>query len=494
MKRLALALVVCVLLPVSAQAAISRVGSCAAQATSCTFSVAPSAGDVIFVFAHRDNADNNPPTIPSTHYWAAVQNTAGANANGATLVLRISNGTETTTDTWNGMFPATSVAAVIYRGAEAVAPAGQYSGDGSTGTGIVYDALTPMVTDGSSWVVGFGAHKTATNVGTAPSGMALVTSATDIAVSDTNAGTASYAGGTVTVNASSGWRSYTVELKAPIAAESATKLNVDNFLHLNVAGTTFTVTNLANGNDGVDDPPTCTPATPPTGETIGTHFQALPNIVHVRSPSTDYATSTTTKAVDVVADFTSCEYDGLWSNRKRGAMSVAGWVKFGAADEGSSGNLFDMWRVENADGSFCVMQLQNGNFNGNGTGYGINIEADTQGTGTPNHSALITLTPGSTYWVSLYCNYQTGEAKLAAYTTAGAQVGTTATATLFGGSSNGSYIEAFKWGNQEVGTAANPTNSFEDILVDYTTAAFPLGPTAGAAGGTVTRMLLGVGQ
>lgn len=498
-KRLALALIVCVLLPASAQAAISRVGSCTANTgtpASCTFSVAPSAGDAIVVMAYRAG-NTAQPTIPST--YALLENVVGASVNSAVLGVRISDGTETSTGT--GWTNATGIAASIYRGG-IPAPIGIYASSVGASTSISYSAISMTDTSGNAWVVGFAGHRTATNVNQAPSGMTLVSGTAsgtgNVAVSDTNAGVSSWAGGTVTVSASSGWYAYSVEI-LPLPTEAAGKLYVDNYLHMNVAdanGTQLTPTILGNGNDGLEDPATCyvlnSPTTPTPSYTVSAHFQSALSTIHVRSPSTDYATSSTTKSVSIAIANTECRWEGLWSTRKRGGVTVAGWVAF-PADVGVNGNIFDLWRLTTVDGNYCVMQLNDGNYNGNATGYGITAEVDADNNGTPEKIGLLTLSASTTYWVAIYCNWQSGVVKVAAYDTGGAQVGSTISGSIFLQSANGPYVDDIRIGNAEIGSSPHPTIKFEDIVVDYT-GKFPFAPSSGAGSSTATRMLLGVGQ
>jgi hypothetical protein len=492
-KRLVIALIA-LLCAVPASAAISRVGSCAAQATSCTFSVAPSAGDAIVVFAHKDGATTNPlpPTTALTSPAATVALYAtlakgGANVNAAILGVRISDGTETTTGTWSG---ATSIAAVIYRGAN-VAPMGNSSSGGASSATLSYGTFTLDKTNGTSWVVGFAAHVSATNVTAAPTNMTLVASATDIVVSDTNAAVSAWTTQTTGVNASAGWRTYTIELLAQ-TGEDTTKLYVDDYVHMNVVDANTTAlsnTVMASGTNGADTTYATfsnnvadVPPAGPVGFQVNNHFINAPAPVRVRSTVTDFAIGSTTRGMyyDNSVHFTSVQSTGLFS-RRRGAVVVSGYITLGAPNDGVSSDLYDLVRVDTADGPFCVMQLTNGD---GGTGYHLRIESNPGG--TTRQSANITPTPTSTYWYSLSCNYQAQTAKLALYNTSGVQVGSTVTGSLAYTSteiSNGAYIDIVKWGNLETKTDAGSTNKFEHLLIDYSAALFPLGPAVTGGGG-----------
>jgi hypothetical protein len=191
--------------------AISRISAHSAQANSVAITT-PTIGDVIVVFAHRDGS-TTAPTL-ATGYTSAES--SGANTNSAIVAWKISDGTETTSGTWTN---ATSVAVGIYRGVDPNIPIAwnisALAAGGAASTSMAYNTFTLFRTDGTSWVVGFGAHRTATDVGTnAPTGMASRSSATDIAIFDTGTAVSSWSTNSATVNANSGWRTYTLELIA----------------------------------------------------------------------------------------------------------------------------------------------------------------------------------------------------------------------------------------------------------------------------------------
>lgn len=493
---------------VPADAAISRIGSCAAQAATCTFSVAPTAGDTIIVFAHRDGS-TTAPTIPTASLTSpaatvstyALLSTGSGNTNSARVGVRISDGTETTTGSWTN---ATSIAAVIYRGAN-VAPFGNFATGGAASTSIAYNTFTLDVTTGSSWVVGFAAHRTATNVTSAPTNMTLVTSATDIVVSDTNAGVSSWSTQSSTVNASSGWRSFTVELLAQ-TGEGTDKLYVDDYLNMNTVDaspTALTGTIMNNGVQGAESGGTwncyndnLNAIDSNADWNINATQWSAPATVRVRSTSTDYAvgsTSRTLRFLHTTLNFHDCRIENLAATRHRGAVTVAGWVQFGPTNAGASGNLLDYWRVQTVDGNFCVFQLNNGD---GGTGYHIRIESNPAG--TTRQGSNITPTPATRYWVVLRCNFQAATSSLAIYDTGGTQVGSTVSGNLQytpSDMANGAYVDQIWIGNAETQTNAATTTIFEHILFDYSAATFPLGPTVtgGGASTVCTRSLRGFG-
>jgi hypothetical protein len=186
--------------------AISRISSAAAQTSSATITT-PTAGDVILVFAHRDGS-TTAPTLPAG-YTTII--TGNSNTNSERVGFKYSDGTETTSGTWTN---ATSVAVGVYRGCDPQVPYGAVLDNGGASTTPATSTLTMQAADGTSWVVAFAAHRTATNLNQSLANLTLVTSATDIGISDSNAGVSSYTGGSITVNANSGWRTATLELVA----------------------------------------------------------------------------------------------------------------------------------------------------------------------------------------------------------------------------------------------------------------------------------------
>jgi hypothetical protein len=436
-------LLLALLWAVPADAAISRIGSCAAQTTSCTFSVAPSAGDAIIVFAHRDGS-TTAPGIPTTSLssptatvstYATLAN-AGANTNSARIGVRISDGTETTTGTWTN---ATSIAAIIYRGAN-VAPFGQFAAGGAASTTLSYTGFTLDVTTGTSWVVAFGAHRSGdtTVASTAVTGFTNVANATDIVAMDTNAGVSSYTTKTQSVGGtSSGWRTYAIELLAQ-TGEDTTKLYVDDYLNMNTVDaspTALTGTIMNNGVQGAESGGTWNCYNDNLNSidsnadwNINATQWSAPATIRVRSTSTDYAvgsTSRTLRFLHTTLNFHDCRIENLAATRHRGAVTVAGWVQFGPTNAGASGNLLDYWRVQTVDGNFCVFQLNNGD---GGAGYHIRIESNPAG--TTRQGSNITPTPATRYWVVLRCNFQAATSSLAIYDTGGTQVGSTVSGNL----------------------------------------------------------------
>lgn len=181
-------------------------------------------GDLIIARAFRDG-NNTAPTIPAGQNWTTINNAAGANSNGAAIAYKIATSTSEATGTWTS---ATRLDVGVWRGFTGI---GGSAVDGAASTTVNYPTLTMSVGTGTSWVAGFGAHRSVnTTLENAPTGMTnrlTAASGTDEgAIHDTNGGVSSWSGTTVSVGGtSSGWRAHTVELIAAtgytIAADSA---------------------------------------------------------------------------------------------------------------------------------------------------------------------------------------------------------------------------------------------------------------------------------
>jgi len=195
---------------------ISRVQNVSANASSATLS-STTANDLIVVFAYN-NASTTAPTLVSGYTSLDTQGPGGS-ANGCRLAYKLSGGGETTTGTWT---TATNVVAHVYRG-QITSGAGGANGIGflaaATGNSAIFSwtGTTLGVTDGSSWVAGFGGAKSATaGVNGNSTGGTVLTNATAqtiITGKDTNAGVASFSTTTLTFTTSSRWITEAVEIK-----------------------------------------------------------------------------------------------------------------------------------------------------------------------------------------------------------------------------------------------------------------------------------------
>lgn len=187
--------------------AISRVGAVAAANTSLTPSTG-SIGDIFIAFAFRSTAATV-PTVPTG--WRTITSGSGNTCAGV-IAYQFCSSTGGSSGTWTG---ATDLAIVRYRGVYGI---GGSASNNATGTSISYPALTLVQASSTSWAVGFGGHRTATNVGSvAPTGMSAITggnlgASSIIGSFDTNGTITSWTAQSATVNASSGHESFTLEL------------------------------------------------------------------------------------------------------------------------------------------------------------------------------------------------------------------------------------------------------------------------------------------
>lgn len=189
--------------------AISFVGAQGNTGTTVTIPTHQS-GDLILLFAYKDGsatAITTPTAGGTVPTWISI-NFGGSSSNSTNFRYAVATGSNTTSGTWT---TATEIFCLVYRGTKAI---GASAAANNTTNVISYPALTLNRTDGTSWVVGVAGHRSATNVEQAPSGMTnRVSSGTEAAGHDTNGTASSWSAQTVTVNASSGWRSVTVELR-----------------------------------------------------------------------------------------------------------------------------------------------------------------------------------------------------------------------------------------------------------------------------------------
>jgi len=187
--------------------AVTYVSSASAAATTVAMPT-HQLGDLIIAFAYRDG-NATAPALPAG--WTNINN-SGANTNSARLAYKFALSGAETTGTWTN---ATGIVVQVYRGTGGV---GASAVGGASSATITYPALTLQRTDGTSWVARFAGHRTATNMTTnTPAGYTQRTGvATEVQGSDTNAAVgANPATGTQAVNATSGYRAYTLEIKGP---------------------------------------------------------------------------------------------------------------------------------------------------------------------------------------------------------------------------------------------------------------------------------------
>lgn len=189
--------------------AITRIGSAAGAGNTLTMP-AHQAGDLLLMFAYRDGS-TTPPVLRDG--WTNVLN-GGTATNSCRIAYKIAESSSEIADSWG---TASSLICVVYR-ADGTIGVGASARSSSASTTISYPALTLNNTDGTSWVVGFGGHRSIdTAVETPPTGMVNLVSVLDgtdeAAGHDTNGPVSSWSLQTVSVGGtSSGWNGATVEI------------------------------------------------------------------------------------------------------------------------------------------------------------------------------------------------------------------------------------------------------------------------------------------
>ena len=204
-----------------AEAGLRFIDGGAVNAESFTTMPAHQSGDILIIFAHRDNNTSAPP-VPSG--WSTWGTGSGANGNSSVGGYLIATSSSESSGTWAG---ATNLVCHVYRGQRTTSPIGGSADNGGSGTGITYPALTMTDTGGTSLVLGFAGHREInTKLETPPTGMVNRTnlvSIAEIAGHDTDSPVTSWpatlvpAGGTI-----AGWRARTLEIRAASSSSDST--------------------------------------------------------------------------------------------------------------------------------------------------------------------------------------------------------------------------------------------------------------------------------
>lgn len=187
---------------------ITRISS--ATGTNSLTMPSHAAGDLLLMFAYRDGS-TTAPALPAG--WTDLNN-GGTATNSCRIAYKIAASGSEVSGTWTN---ATSLICLVYR-SDGIIGVGGVARSSAASTTVSYPALTMVNTEGTSWVAGFGAHRSVnTNVQNAPTGMTNITSVLDAtdeaAAHDTNGPVSSWSLTTVSVGGtSSGWIGATVEI------------------------------------------------------------------------------------------------------------------------------------------------------------------------------------------------------------------------------------------------------------------------------------------
>ncbi len=489
MKRLILILGL-LLFAVPAHAVISNVNAsvgCTAVAATCT-SGAPAVGDLLIFYAYRSGS-TTAPTTPTG--WTRIDSGVGANTNAQAVFCLVAPSTSTVSPSATN---ATDVVLIAFRGTAAqdtlhCKQVGIGTGSaigGASSNSIAYNTITMVRTNTSSWVVGCAGHRTASDVSTAPAGMTNISSAgvgPMAACHSTNGAVASWGTASVTVNQTSGWRSFVFEIVAP-CGDSVTGMCADDYVDMNTStpGTALTTTIMNNGTVTASTDRTwiMDPSSPPGGMTVGAHKQNRLVPVTVGAAQNSFATGSASQSISYANTSNLTSVDLQFAAGNATQVTVSGWLVMGPTCISLVDNLFDLVRVDGQIGNITAVLQMN---NLVGAACILNIESVISG--SPNHSAGITVTgAGQTVWYTMAVDMiasttntcwvsgaAVGCAQLNLYDTSGAQIGSTVKIKL--GASD--TLGQIRYGNSESGIAVT-TTFFEQSLVDYTYNIFPLGP------------------
>lgn len=214
--------------------AITRIGEATAAATSVSLP-AHQAGDLILIFAVRDNSATS-PTLPSGYTSIAAN---GSNSVAIRGGYKIAASSSETSGTWSG---ATSVHAHVLRGVDNTTPTGGSSTGTAASTSVAYNTFTMTNGGGTSWVAAVGANLDVTNaIESAPTGMTnrtdqVVSTTSEAASHDTNGAVASWSTQSVTIATSARWRTLVVEVLAAVTSISGTASVTLGAVTLSAAG------------------------------------------------------------------------------------------------------------------------------------------------------------------------------------------------------------------------------------------------------------------
>lgn len=256
-------------------------------------------------------------------------------------------------------------------------------------------------------------------------------------------------------------------------------ITCDKYIDMNTNhpnGTTLTVAIMNAGSIGSGGTWTMSPATP-TGLTINKSNKTLFDTIDVRAVVKDGPNhSSRSIQVDNTKNFIYANLDiSTFATTK---VSVGGWSKLGPVNIFPSGNLYDLWQIIlNLSGDLCEYQIANGSAP-TSTGYGITLETTSVSHGTIN-SGYVDCIPGNIFWITIFADCAAGVYKFNSYNRDGsifAQASMAGHQNGVGGDQDGDTIGSIRIGQNEAG-ADGGTSWYEDMVIDWTTASFPLIPS-----------------
>ncbi|MDQ3938043.1 MAG: hypothetical protein M3253_05105, partial [Chloroflexota bacterium] len=168
-------------------------------------------GDLGIVFAFRGGSAT-PPSLPAGWTGIASSGASGSTSNSVRVGYRVLQVGDLTTGEWTN---ATAIQVIVLRGQDPYTPIGGVALGEGVGNLLSYSQVSLENTSGSSWVVGFGGHRAASDVYFATvTGMTRRGSVANNLGLHTAEGVSSFAARNydMTVNGSNGWRTYAVEV------------------------------------------------------------------------------------------------------------------------------------------------------------------------------------------------------------------------------------------------------------------------------------------
>jgi hypothetical protein len=280
-------------------------------------------------------------------------------------------------------------------------------------------------------------------------------------------------------------RKYQVTIAAAIAAlcstlpspDASAQVPVDAYLNLGSAtsspaapGTQVTAAILNNGTLGsalswsatMGNQSTMKVGGHVSGCNLGTNISVNGVTYTPSTPSQSFAYNDNTNFSD-------------WQARTPGGTKVSvGFCFQSGIAPSATGSLVDRLVIYSNTGHFAVFQQCPGG-GGSCVDNKFWIETDGANGTTTTHSGGIVIETGVPYWVTMQADFTTGvgRAQLAVYQAQPpySQVGATVSAPL---ATQNESISSLRIGNDEIFTG-NDTSYFENLIVDFTHAQFPLG-------------------
>ena len=250
-KSLLLSLVLLLMMSGMASAQITMVASSSSTGATQALPAGWQANDLAIVFGINIGYV---PLLPTGYTTIAIKSATGGTATQGRLAYRVLQAGDGSIN-FTG---ATGTEIIVLRGVDISNPIGDFASNGANSTTMNYAAISGS-TLSSSWITGFGGHRTATDVYTS-----AVTGMTTQSFSGTgfknNLGMHSITGTTSftardwpTVNQSANWVTIVVEVKAaaplptPIFSITPTSHDFGNVITGNSSPQTFTITNTGSG-------------------------------------------------------------------------------------------------------------------------------------------------------------------------------------------------------------------------------------------------------